>query len=219
MCFAGLCGTALDRRKLRMQGACDYTHSQQKDMLHLRRLFYGKLGQLSRERSAILSRQPEADSSQPFSLDFKQTAARDARALEFTNQLCVNRAEESRTYIFSGMCMYCVSRFSICSSFTTALSSSSISSLLQTLLFVACSIEIFLLHALHMVSVHHSCPSPCSFFVLLRLPLAVQAMGMSCHAAVDSITSHELITIVVAGTPLYEQALQSCLFPHILLTC
>ena len=78
-------------------------------MLQLRRLFYSKLGQLSRERNTILSQQPESNHPEPFQLDFKYTAERDDEAEAFTNKLCANRAEESRTYIFSGTCFLCVS--------------------------------------------------------------------------------------------------------------
>lgn len=42
------------------QEAVEYTSSQVRDFLHLRRLFYARLGQLSRERQALLKQMPEA---------------------------------------------------------------------------------------------------------------------------------------------------------------
>lgn len=36
----------------------NYSEDQQQDMLHLRRLVYGKLGQLSRVRAAIMAHMP-----------------------------------------------------------------------------------------------------------------------------------------------------------------
>ena len=39
---------------MHVQEVINFTDSQQQDMLHLRRLFYGKLGQLARERASIL---------------------------------------------------------------------------------------------------------------------------------------------------------------------
>ena len=50
----------------------DYSESQQQDMLHLRRLLYGKLGQLSRARAAMMAQMPAAvqhDAVLPFNLD------------------------------------------------------------------------------------------------------------------------------------------------------
>ncbi|DBA68451.1 TPA: hypothetical protein ACH3X2_013743 [Trebouxia sp. C0005] len=41
-----------------MQVAIDFSNSQQEDMLHLRCLLYGKLGQLSRARAAIMDQLP-----------------------------------------------------------------------------------------------------------------------------------------------------------------
>lgn len=37
----------------------DFTTSQTQDLLHLRRLFYGRLGQLRRERQTLLDRMPD----------------------------------------------------------------------------------------------------------------------------------------------------------------
>ena len=52
-----------------MQVAIDYTPCQIRDLLHLRRLFYGRLGQLLRQRQALLDEMPAAgdktDSTKP----------------------------------------------------------------------------------------------------------------------------------------------------------
>lgn len=82
-------------------------------MLHLRRVFYGKLGQLLRQRDEILQQQPKPGLPEPFNLDFKYAAMRDKEALDFTNRLTANRAEENRTYIYTGMCFFCVSFISL----------------------------------------------------------------------------------------------------------
>jgi len=87
----------------------DYSESQQQDMLHLRRLLYGKLGQLSRARAAIMAHMPAAiqhDAVLPFNLDMKSTANKFTETKEWSDQLCANRAEESRAYLYCGVCLY-----------------------------------------------------------------------------------------------------------------
>jgi len=101
-----------------LQEALKYTDSQQQDMLHLRRLFYGKLGQLSRERASILKQVELAgvtcqpSQPMPFNRGFIHTVDKLTETKEFADQLCANRAEESRTYMYCGICLYrCVSLF------------------------------------------------------------------------------------------------------------
>jgi len=92
-----------------MQAATNFTESQQQDMLHLRRLFFGKLGQLSRVRAAIMKQMPAAVQPSPvlpFNLDFKSTANKLAETKEWADQLCANRAEESRAFLTCGFCLY-----------------------------------------------------------------------------------------------------------------
>ena len=92
------------------QAAMNYSESQKQDILHLRRLFYGKLGQLSRARAAIMDQMPAAVQSSPvppFNLDLKSTANKLAETQDWAEQLCANRAEESRAYLF---CTICLSR-------------------------------------------------------------------------------------------------------------
>ncbi|KAL0031337.1 hypothetical protein WJX79_004570 [Trebouxia sp. C0005] len=87
----------------------DYSESQQRDMLHLRRLLYGKLGQLSRARAAIMAQLPAAvqhDAALPFNLDMRSTASKLTETKEWADQLCANRAEESRAYLYCGVCLY-----------------------------------------------------------------------------------------------------------------
>jgi len=91
-----------------MQATMDYSESQQQDMLHLRRLFYGKLGQLSRVRAAIMAHMPAAvknDADLPFNLDIKSTANKFTETKEWADQLCANRAEESRAYLYCAVCL------------------------------------------------------------------------------------------------------------------
>ncbi|DBA92181.1 hypothetical protein WJX77_001073 [Trebouxia sp. C0004] len=89
--------------------ATNFTESQQQDMLHLRRLFFGKLGQLSRVRAAIMKQMPAALQPRPvlpFNLDFKSTTNKLAETKEWADQLCANRAEESRAFLTCGFCLY-----------------------------------------------------------------------------------------------------------------
>ncbi len=93
-----------------VQAAMNYSESQKQDILHLRRLFYGKLGQLSRARAAIMDQMPAAVQPSPvppFNLDIKSTANKLAETQDWADQLCANRAEESRAYLF---CTICLSR-------------------------------------------------------------------------------------------------------------
>lgn len=95
-----------------MQAAVNYTESQQQDMLHLRRLFYGKLGQLSRARAAIMDHMPASVQPSPilpFNSNFKSSANKLVETKEWADQLCANRAEESRAYLYCGVCLFSVS--------------------------------------------------------------------------------------------------------------
>ncbi len=65
-----------------MQVAVAFTPSQVQDLLHLRCLFYQRLGQLSRQRQHLLHKMPEAGvtsqmtQSQPVKLGFCHTRYR-----------------------------------------------------------------------------------------------------------------------------------------------
>ncbi len=93
-----------------VQAAMNYSENQKQDILHLRRLFYGKLGQLSRARAAIMDQMPAVVQSSPvppFNLDLKSTANKLAETQDWADQLCANCAEKSRAYLF---CTICLSR-------------------------------------------------------------------------------------------------------------
>ena len=99
-----------------MQVALQYTEAQEQDLLHLRRLFYGKLGQLARERALLLSKMPAAcnvvENNEPisFHLGFRHVADQLTLTKEVSDQLCANHAEESSVYMSHGFCLFrCVS--------------------------------------------------------------------------------------------------------------
>lgn len=91
-----------------MQATLQLTDAQQQDMLHLRRCLYIRVGQLSRERDAIMSTMPAAAQpthSQPFQLDLKHTADKLAETKEWADALCTNRANESRAFVYAKICL------------------------------------------------------------------------------------------------------------------
>lgn len=99
-----------------MQVALKYTEAQEQDLLHLRRLFYGKLGQLARERAALLSKMPavcsvsDREGSVSFHLGYRHVTDQLALTKEVSDQLCANHAEESSVYMAHGFCLFrCVS--------------------------------------------------------------------------------------------------------------
>lgn len=102
-----------------MQVALKYTEAQEQDLLHLRRLFYGKLGQLARERAALLSKMPAVCSvtegeSVSFHLGYRHVTDQLALTKEVSDQLCANHAEESSVYMTHGFCLFrCVSLFAM----------------------------------------------------------------------------------------------------------
>ena len=99
-----------------LQEALKYTESQQQDILHLRRLFYSKLGQLARQRAALLQKVPGAGSElvhyKPvtFNHGYQHVADKLVETTEVAEQLCANRYEESQVYMYCGFCLFrCVS--------------------------------------------------------------------------------------------------------------
>ena len=89
-----------------MQVAMEFSKKQQQDMLHLRRLFYGKLGQLSRARAAIIDQLP-AEAQHVTDLPSNKAIAHDlADTTEWADQLCANGAEESRAHLFCAVALY-----------------------------------------------------------------------------------------------------------------
>ena len=86
-----------------------FTEAQEQDLLHLRRLFYGKLGQLSRERAALLKQMPapaQHSEAVSFHRGFRNVAEQLALTKEVSDQLCANHAAESSVYQIHGFCMF-----------------------------------------------------------------------------------------------------------------
>ena len=99
-----------------LQVALKFTEAQEQDLMHLRRLFYGKLGQLARERAALLKKMPAAcdggENREPLSFHsgFRHAADQLALTKEVADQLCANHAEEGLVYMGYGFCLFrCVS--------------------------------------------------------------------------------------------------------------
>ena len=90
-----------------------HTEAQEQDLLHLRRLFYSKLGQMSRERAALLKRMPapaQPNEAISFRHGFQYVADQHALTKEVSDQLCANHAEERSVYQRYVFCMFrCVS--------------------------------------------------------------------------------------------------------------
>lgn len=108
MCVCQLCPPARSRCMCPLQATLQLTDAQQQDMLHLRRCLYRKVGQLSRERDAIMSSMPAASQpthSQPFQLDFKHTTDKLAETKVWADALCTNRANEARAYVYAKLCL------------------------------------------------------------------------------------------------------------------
>lgn len=92
-----------------LQAALHWTKQQEEDILHLRRLFYCKLGQLARQRATLvahLSKVSEPSHSKPIkvhSLDINETADTAEATKSLADQLCANRAEEAWTFMRYGL--------------------------------------------------------------------------------------------------------------------
>ncbi len=78
---------------LAVQSAIDLTEAQQLDLMHLRRLLYGRLGQLLRERKALLSR-VHSDTLDPY-----WTRETVPGAAQVAEQLKANGIAEYKTYM------------------------------------------------------------------------------------------------------------------------
>ena len=79
-------------------------------MLHLRRLFYGRLGQLSRVRAAIMTHMPAAvkhnDADVPVVDSTASIANQLADTSSWAEQLCANHAEEGRAHLYCGVAVH-----------------------------------------------------------------------------------------------------------------
>lgn len=82
------------------------------DTLHLRRLFYSKLGQLGRQRAALMSKIPQATSelqhskAVTFNHGYRYIADKLVETTEVAEQLCANRFEEAQVYMYCGFCLF-----------------------------------------------------------------------------------------------------------------
>lgn len=81
-----------------MQTVLQYTEEQEQDLMHLRRLFYGKIGQLCRERRAILKQMGTGhDLGAGVGLD--DVSVRLSEVSNLAERLQANGADEYRTYM------------------------------------------------------------------------------------------------------------------------
>lgn len=84
--------------------AYDFTPSQTRDLLSLRRLFYGRVGQLVRERQALLAKMPVAGEitqrmkSQPVKVSFHEASDALGEMTETAAKLRTNALAESNAY-------------------------------------------------------------------------------------------------------------------------
>ncbi len=81
-----------------MQAVVAYIPAQVKDLLHLRKLFYSKVGQLCRDRKALLRHMAdEQDVGANIGLD--DVSVRLSEVSDLAEQLRANGADEYRTYM------------------------------------------------------------------------------------------------------------------------
>jgi hypothetical protein len=97
------CGPPLEHQQsvdmaLPLQAVVSYTQEQIKDLMHLRLLFYSKIGQLCRERKALLRHMAdEQDVGANIGLD--DVSVRLSEVSDLAEQLRANGADEYRTYM------------------------------------------------------------------------------------------------------------------------
>ena len=84
--------TGLKLAAWNMQAAIDLTEAQQLDLMHLRRLFYGRIGQLLRERKTLLAR-VDTDTKELWAQQSPPGSA------DIAKQLRANGLAEYRTYM------------------------------------------------------------------------------------------------------------------------
>ena len=93
-----------------MQAFMQYSQQQEQDILHLRRLFYSKLGQLSRQRADLLDQLTQAceagNGKPPNLVNLNRTTTATATTKELSDGLCANRAEESQSFMYVGISLY-----------------------------------------------------------------------------------------------------------------
>lgn len=75
-----------------------YTQDQTKDLMHLRQLFYSKVGQLCRERKALLCQMAD-DQDVGANIGLDDVSVRLSEVSDLAEQLRANGADEYRTYM------------------------------------------------------------------------------------------------------------------------
>ena len=98
-----------------VQAALQLTASQKDDLMHLRRLFYGKVAQIARQRRDILKRMASSE------LDLMRKNNKNLELEELTTQLRQNGMEDYRTHIQCTAVMYDGVRLLPCSSCTSCM--------------------------------------------------------------------------------------------------
>ena len=83
-----------------VQAALQLTASQREDLLHLRRAYFGKVGQLARRRQAILEHMADSE------LDLPSNSSRHRQLEELAEQLRHCGMEQYRTHIQLHAIMY-----------------------------------------------------------------------------------------------------------------
>lgn len=78
---------------LHVQAVLQYTSSQKADLLFLRRLFFGKVGQLARQRKDILQRMSNIEAEQ------MRDGERHEKLNELSAELRENGREDYRTHV------------------------------------------------------------------------------------------------------------------------
>lgn len=79
-----------------MQTVLQYTEEQEQDLMHLRRLFYGKIGQLCRERRALL-KQMGSEQDVGANIGLENVSVRLSEVSDLAERLQANGADEYRT--------------------------------------------------------------------------------------------------------------------------
>lgn len=90
--------TAAPKRVVLVQTVLQYTEEQVLDLMHLRRLFYGKIGQLCRERKSLL-KQMSCEQEVGPGIGLDDVSVRLSEVSDLAERLQGNGADEYRTYM------------------------------------------------------------------------------------------------------------------------
>ena len=83
-----------------LQASMQHTDRQMEDIMHLRKLFYHKLGQLARERKELLTSMSQCR------VDMNHVSDKFASMTKWSDQLRENALEEYRVYLQNGCIFY-----------------------------------------------------------------------------------------------------------------